>query len=105
MSRPLFTDAQLAAFPEGSLDDEALTDAIEAAINADPALADRVEALAGGDDAAAGAVRDAFAPVLDAPVPEHLSRIVAALPESAQVVDLAEARSKRAVPVPADDKA
>jgi len=105
MSRPLFTDAQLAAFLEGSLDDEALTDAIEAAINADPALADRVEALAGGDDAAAGAVRDAFAPVLDAPVPEHLSRIVAALPESAQVVDLAEARSKRAVPVPADDKA
>lgn len=100
-----FTVTQLAAFLEGSLDDEALTDAIEAAINADPALADRVEALAGGDDAATIAVRNAFAAVLDAPVPEHLSRVIAAQPESAQVVDFAAARSSRVLPVPANHMA
>lgn len=106
MTQP-FTDAQLAAFLGGTLDDEVLEGAIEAAINADPALADRMEALASGDDAAARAVRDAFAPVLDAPVPDHLSRIVAALPEreSAQVVDFAAARSGRALPMPANDMA
>ncbi len=69
MSQP-FTDAQLAAFLAGTLEDEALLDAIEAAINADPGLAERVEALAAGDDPAASAVRDAFAPVLAAPVPD-----------------------------------
>lgn len=103
MTQP-FTETQLAAFLDGTLDDEALADAIEAAINADPALADRAETLAGGDDAATIAVRDAFAPVLDVPVPEHLSRIVAAQPDSAPVVDLAAARSKRAVPVSTEVK-
>ncbi len=98
---PTFTDAQLAAFLDGTLEDDALIDAIEAAINADPALAERVEALAGGDKTAA-AVRDAFAPVLDAPVPQHLTRIVAA-PASAEVVDLAAARATRQLPMPAND--
>lgn len=88
-----FTDAQLAAFIDGRLDDDALIDAIEAALNADPALAGRVAALA-GDDEAAAAVRAAFAPVLDAPVPERLTRIVAApAPRSAG----------RALPQPAND--
>lgn len=98
---PSFTDAQLAAFLDGTLEDKALIDAIEAAINDDPALAERVEALAGGDETAA-AVRDAFAPVLDMPVPEHLTRIVAA-PASAEVVDLAAARATRKLPMPAND--
>lgn len=102
MTQP-FTETQLAAFLDGTLDDEALADAIEAAINADPALADRAETLAGGDDAATIAVRNAFAPVLDAPVPEHLRRIIAAQPESAKVVDLAAARSSRVLPVPANN--
>lgn len=100
MSQP-FTNAQLAAFLDGTLADEALTDAIEAAINADAALAERVEALAGADETAA-AVRDAFASVLAAPVPEHLTRIVAA-PASAQVVDLATVRAARTLPAPAKD--
>ena len=98
---PAFTDAQLAAFLDGTLEDDALIDAIEAAINDDPALAERVEALAGAD-ATAAAVRDAFAPVLSAPVPEHLTRIVAA-PASAEVVDLAAARAARTLPLAAND--
>lgn len=101
MSQP-FTDAQLAAFLDGTLDDDALIERLEAAINADPALADRVAALA-GDDPVANAVRDAFASVLDAPVPERLTQIVAA-PE-AEVIDLAAARAKRSVPVAANDAA
>jgi hypothetical protein len=98
-----FTDAQLAAFMAGTLDDEALLDAIEAALNADPTLAERAEALAAGD-ALAPLVRDAFAPVLDAPVPERL--IAAASPPAAEVVDLAAARvakSAAALPTPAND--
>lgn len=101
---PPFTDAQLAAFLAGTLEDEALLDAIEAAINADPALAGRVETLAQGEDPAARAVRDAFAPVLSAPVPEHLTEIVAA-PEASKVVDLATVRTTRSLPVPANDGA
>jgi len=96
----VFTDAQLAAFLAGTLEDEALLDAI----NADPALAERTMALAAGEDHTAHAVRDAFAPVLSAPVPEHLTQIVAA-PERAEVVDLAAARSARNLPKPANDTA
>ena len=101
MSAP-FTDAQLAAFINGNLDDEALIDAIEAAINADPALAERAEAQAGGD-ALAPLVREAYAPVLDAPVPERL--IAAAAQHEAEVVDLAAARAAKApvLPTPAND--
>lgn len=97
-----FTDAQLAAFLHGTLDDDALIDAIEAAINDDPALAERVETLAlAEDDPAASALRDAFAPVLDAPVPDRLAQIVA--PPTAEVVDLAAARTARSLPLPAND--
>jgi hypothetical protein len=97
-----FTDAQLAAFMDGSLADEALIDAIEAAINADPALAQRAEALAAGDDLAP-LVRDAFAPLLDAPVPERLTAAIA--PREADVIDLAAARAAKTpvLPVPAND--
>lgn len=92
------TDAELLAFLDGTLDDDARIDAIAAAVNADPALAARAEALAQADETS-GAVRDAFAPVLDAPVPDHLARIVAA-PESAEVAGLAPGRT---LPVPAND--
>lgn len=97
-----FTDAQLAAFMDGSLADEALIDAIESAINADPALAQRAEALAAGDDLAP-LVRDAFAPLLDAPVPERLTAAIA--PREADVIDLAAARAAKTpvLPVPAND--
>jgi len=102
MSAP-FTDAQLAAFLTGTLEDEALIDAIEAAINADPALATRAEALASAEPMDAS-VREAFAPVLDAPVPERL--IAAAPPRAAEVVDLAAARAAKSaapLPTPAND--
>ncbi len=98
-----FTDADLAAFMAGLLEDDARIDAIEAALNADPALAARAEALAAGDDTAA-AVRNAFAPVLRAPVPERLTQIVTA-PATAEVVDLAAARTARTLPMPANDTA
>jgi hypothetical protein len=99
-----FTDAQLAAFMDGRLDDEALIDAIEAAINADPALAERAAMLASSDDLAP-LVQAAFAPVLDADVPERL--IAAAAPREAAVVDLAAARAARVppLPMPANDTA
>jgi hypothetical protein len=96
-----FTDAQLTAFLDGTLADEALLDAIEAAINADPALAERVEGLA-ESDATDQEVRDAFAPVLSAPVPARLTQIVAAQ-AVAEVVDLAAARTARSLPIPAND--
>jgi hypothetical protein len=97
-----FTDAQLAAFLSGTLEDEALIDVIEAAINADPALAERVESLAVAEPVDT-AVRDAFAPVLEAPVPERL--IAAATSLEAEVVDLAAARAAKsaALPTPAND--
>lgn len=103
MSGP-FTQAQLAAFLDGTLEDAALLEQIEAAINADPALAERVEALAAGDDTAA-TVRAAFDPVLTAPVPDHLTQIVG--PAQAEVIDLAAARAQRAappLPTPANDR-
>jgi hypothetical protein len=97
-----FTDAQLIAFLDGTLEDEALLAAIEDAINADPALAEHAMALTTGEDSTAQAVLDAFAPVLSAPVPDHLTRIVAA-PETTKVVDLATARAARKLPMPAND--
>lgn len=99
-----FTDAQLAAFINGRLDDEALIDAIEAAINADPVLAERAAMLASSDDLAP-LLQSAFAPVLDAEVPERL--IAAAAPREAEVVDLAAARAARTqpLPIPANDTA
>jgi len=97
-----FTDADLAAFMAGTLEDEALLDAIEAAINADPSLAERAEALAAGDPVTP-LVQGAFAPVLDAPVPERLTAALA--PQAAEVVDLAAARAAKAaaLPSPAND--
>lgn len=99
-----FTDSQLAAFLDGTLEDEQLAAAIEAAINDEPALAERAMALAaGGNDGTAQAVRDAFAPVLDAPVPARLTEALAA-PGGAQVVHLADRRDHtRARPQPAND--
>jgi hypothetical protein len=100
MSGP-FTDAELRAFLAGTLADEARLDAIATAIEDDPALAERAEALASEDDPRlTAAVQSAFAPVLDAPVPERLTQIIA--PPGAAVVNLAEARAA-ALPAPAND--
>jgi hypothetical protein len=103
MSGP-FTDAELHDFLAGTLADEARLEEIAMAIEADPALAERAEALAQDDDPRlAAAVRDAFAPVLDAPVPAHLAEVLA--PPAAEIVDLGDARRDRAapLPVPAND--
>jgi hypothetical protein len=84
------TDEELVAFLHGELDDDAAA-AVEAALNADPRLAERAELLAVQDDQ----IRDAFAPILDDEVPDRLSAIVASAPQGAEVVDLAEVRSRR----------
>lgn len=97
-----FSDAQLAAFMQGTLEDEALIDAIETAINADPALAVRAETLA-ADDMLPSQVRDAFAPVLEASVPERLTATLAL--RSPGVVDLAPQHTAdtQFLPIPAND--
>lgn len=94
MSAPV-TDAELVAFLHGELDPARAAE-VEAAINADPALADRAEALDRQDDL----VRQAFAPILDAPVPDALAQAVTA-PSAAPVnniVSLADARKARTAP-------
>ncbi len=98
-----FTDAQLAAFLEGRLDDDALIDAIEAAINADVTLAERMERLDVVDHAGQ-VVRDSFAPLLRAPVPDHLVQIVnAPAAETAEVIDFTAARAAADASRPAND--
>jgi hypothetical protein len=99
-----FTPEQLRGFLDGTLEDESLITAIEAAINADPALADEIEALASKSPIAAQ-VRAAFDPVLAASVPQHLIDSVAPQAE-AKVVDIGSARTQPkppALPVPAND--
>lgn len=96
-----FTDEQLRAFLDGTIDDR-LADAIEAAINADAALAQRVEGLVVADDTA-DQVRDAFAPLLAAPVPERLSGVVAPPPAGATLLDFAEARARKNRRIAAND--
>lgn len=98
MSRQ-FSDNQLAAFLDGTLGDEATMTAIEAAINDDPAMAERMERFGQGD-AAARAVRDAFAPLLETSVPEHLVRIVKPAART-KVADPAGALHR--LPAPAND--
>jgi hypothetical protein len=100
MSHP-FTDAQLAAYLERTLDDDALRDAIHTAIRTDPALARRIEALTGGEEIAS-AVRNAFAPVLDAPVPQRMTATLTG-GERSEVVDLAAVRIRDRLPRPAND--
>ncbi|QIQ85463.1 hypothetical protein [Erythrobacter sp.] len=96
-----FSDTDLAAFLAGTLEDEAVMEAIENAINADPELAERVEALAREDDTAE-AVRTAFAPVLAAPVPERL--VEAASPrEAGRQASAMNAASLGDLPEPAND--
>lgn len=86
------SDEQIIAFLHDELDD-ASASKVEAAINADPVIAARAELFLQQD----GQVRDAFAAVLNAPVPARFTAIVEA-PETANVIDLAAARAKRQRP-------
>lgn len=88
------TDTQLHAFLAGSLKDP-VADAIAAAINADPELAARAEHLAQADDPQSARVRDAFAPVLKAEVPERLIAAVQ-LQSTSDIIDFAAARNSLA---------
>ena len=67
------TDEQLMAYADGELDAAAAAE-VEAAIAADPALAEAVAR----HRALRRQLRDAFAPGLDEPVPEHLMALVRA---------------------------
>ncbi|MFU7528539.1 hypothetical protein [Qipengyuania sp. ASV99] len=100
----IYSDAQLAAFLNGTLDDAEAAQ-IEQAINNDPVLAKRAETLALADDGSADTahlVRDAFAPVLGADVPDHLTAIVGG-PQSAEIVDFAASRAQRHASFAAND--
>jgi hypothetical protein len=89
MIRPV-SDEELVAFLHGELD-EARAAEVEAAINDDPDLADRAERLDRQDDM----VRNAFAPILAAPVPPAMAAVLSDPPEPAKVISMADARAAR----------
>lgn len=87
---PLVTQEMIAAYADGELAGEQLA-LVEAAVTTDPALADLVakhRALKEGLGAH-------FAPVLDAPVPSHLTAMLQPRADEANVVSLADERRKR----------
>lgn len=84
------TREDIAAFADGELSGGREAE-IAAAVKADPELAWRVEQHRALKAMLAGH----YAPVLDQPVPDRLSSMLAAPPET-QVVDFAAAREKRA---------
>lgn len=83
------TREELAAFADGELD-AARRGEIEAAVRADPALAAQVERHRRLKATLAGH----FAPILEAPVPERLTAIIAS-PRQAELVDFAAAKVRR----------
>lgn len=90
-----FHDTMLRAYLRGALT-VAEMDAIDAALALDPALALRMEALIEDDDPADALVRDAFAPIERAPVPERLTAAVRdATPNHGNVVDFGAAQAGR----------
>ena len=84
------TDEQIAAYADGELEGAELAQ-VEAAIAADPALARKVEA----HRALKAKLAAHFAPILDAPVPDHLSAMLQPKEPPAEVVSLAAERQKR----------
>lgn len=84
------SDTQLIAFLDGELDD-AEAAAIEHAIANDTQLEARAARLAAQDNE----IRNAFASVLDEPVPERLRAAVIDAHPTAQVIDLGAARERR----------
>lgn len=97
---PEFPDEILMRFADGELDPSTAA-AVEAAMNSDEQLAARVAVFLETRSAAQEALR----PMLEAPVPEHLSQAVTAMVarskaarEGANVADLAAARRRRWIP-------
>ena len=86
-----WTDEELMAHADGQLAGERGA-RLAAAVAADPALRERVEAFA----AQRRRVAAAYAEVLDEPVPDRLSALLA----PPAVIDLAAERERRAVPPP-----
>lgn len=97
-----WTDEQLMAYVDGELG-APLRGELEQALAGDAALRGRVEAWR----VQRRRIEAALAPVLDEPVPERLSRLLAAVPApapapapAAAVIDLAAARAAREAPPP-----
>lgn len=86
-------DRTLMAYADGQLD-AAEAARVEAAVAADPALASALAA----HRALAGALREAYAPVLDEAVPEHLQALLREPDAAANVASLDAARARRAAP-------
>jgi hypothetical protein len=87
------TDEQLMAYADGELDAAAVAE-VEVAIAADPALAEAVAR----HRALRRQLRDAFAPALDEPVPEHLLALVRAPAAPAAPVVALRPRRRWALP-------
>lgn len=83
------TREELAAFADGELD-AARRGEIEAAVRADPALAAEV----GRHRRLKATLAGHFSPILEAPVPERLTAIIAS-PRQAELVDFAAAKVRR----------
>lgn len=75
----MITDEELMSFVDGEANPE-LIDLIEAQLEIDPDLRLRLDQMSG----VTALVREAFAPVLDRPVPEHLAQKVEALVRAAE---------------------
>lgn len=96
MTAPIL-DTELIAFLNGEIEEIRAAE-IEAAINGDPALIERAEALAEraeGADPQGDLVRAAFAPILDAPVPDAIIAAVDSGPKSADILSFAAAKAKK----------
>ncbi len=87
------TPEELAAYADGELSGARLSE-VETAVAADPALAQQIAA----HKALKAGLGAHFAPILDQPVPDRLTRIISGEKDSAEpekVVSLADARGKR----------
>lgn len=92
-----WSDAMLMAYVDGELDADTAA-SLTAALAGRPDLMQRVEALR----RVRRLVADAYAPVLEEPVPDRLTALLAEPPmRSADVVDLAARRAKAKAPSPA----
>ena len=85
-----WTDEELMAYADGQLGGERGAQ-LAAALRGDAALRERVDAMAGQRRR----VADAFADVLDEPVPDRLQALLATPTAAPSVTDLATARARR----------
>lgn len=87
------TSEQIAAYADGEIEGVELAQ-VESAIAADPALARKVEL----HRALKSKLGAHFAPILEQPVPDHLSEMLSPEGGSAEVISFASSRQKRGLP-------